>query len=191
MKTCTKCGVGKPQSGFLVRSSGRVERICRECNKVACAARHATHRADANRKRAAWTAANPEREAARNAAWKKAHPEAVKAISAGWVERNAEQHAAACSRWKKANPGKVASYTRYRQAAQLRATPAWANEFFIEEIYDLAARRTKATGFPWHVDHIVPLRSPLVSGLHVEHNLRVIPAVENIAKGNRHWPGMP
>jgi hypothetical protein len=77
-----------------------------------------------------------------------------------------------------------------RNAEKLKATPSWANLFFIEEAYDLAQRRTEATGFQWHVDHIVPLRSKRVCGLHVEHNLQVIPARTNLAKGNRVWPFM-
>ena len=76
-------------------------------------------------------------------------------------------------------------------ARRKQAMPAWANEFFIEEIYDLARLRTKYLGIKHSVDHIVPMTSRLVCGLHVEHNLRVIPHVQNISKLNRHWPGMP
>ncbi len=50
----------------------------------------------------------------------------------------------------------------------------------MQEIYDLAALRTKILGFPWEVDHVIPLRSKLVQGLHCEANLRVIPAKLNI-----------
>lgn len=78
-----------------------------------------------------------------------------------------------------------------RNAQKLRAHPVWANDFFIEEAYHLAALRTQMLGFSWHVDHIVPLQSKRVCGLHVENNLRVIPGVENLGKGNRHWPDMP
>ena len=76
----------------------------------------------------------------------------------------------------------------------MNATPAWANQFFIEEAYDLARLRTQQkTGRSdeWQVDHIVPLQHPLVQGLHVEHNLQVIPAIHNQRKGNRVWPDMP
>ena len=46
-------------------------------------------------------------------------------------------------------------------------------------------------GFKWEVDHIVPLQSKLVCGLHVHNNLQVITALENIKKHNKVWPDMP
>ena len=69
---------------------------------------------------------------------------------------------------------------------ELKATPSWANDFFIEEIYMLCQLRTELTGIKHHVDHIVPLRSKVVCGLDVHNNLRVIPAEDNMKKGNRH-----
>lgn len=93
--------------------------------------------------------------------------------------------------WHSANIKKDYVRNAARRAQREEARPKWANAFFMEEIYDLARRRTLATGMSWHVDHIVPLRNSLVCGLHVEHNLRVIPSKENMAKGNRYWPDMP
>ena len=81
---------------------------------------------------------------------------------------------------------------RRREILQHDRMPIWANLFFIEEIYELCAQRNamRALGVRWDVDHIVPLSSPLVCGLHVEANLRVIPQIENRQKCNRFWPDM-
>lgn len=77
------------------------------------------------------------------------------------------------------------------KAAKLRATPAWADLSEISCIYKEAERLTQETGIPYHVDHIVPLKSPLVCGLHTPANLTPLPASENCSKGNRWWPGHP
>lgn len=98
-----------------------------------------------------------------------------------WRKNNVEKIRAIDRRWKENNPGSYAE----RRAAQIKATPSWANKFFIQEAYRLARLRTKITGVRWHVDHIVPLRSPLVCGLHVENNLQVILGIENERKGNK------
>ena len=134
----------------------------------------------------------------RNAAQKRGHVEKYCANKAErlakmaeYAKLNPEIVRRAKKAYKARNPAKTLSDTRRRQARKLNATPAWANQFFIEEAYDLARRRAACTGIEWHVDHIVPLQHPQVQGLHVEHNLQVIPASTNYSKGNRTWPGMP
>lgn len=142
-------------------------------------------------RRERWRKANPEKKRAMDAAWRAANPAKLRESRDKWRLAHPLEQAAAVARWQRANPGKVAARAGKRRAAKLRATPLWANQFFIDEAYDLASRRTAATGFPWHVDHIVPLQSKSVCGLHVENNLRVIPARLNQIKGSRMWPGMP
>lgn len=78
-----------------------------------------------------------------------------------------------------------------RARAKKHATPPWADRDAMREIYKEAARVTSESGVKHHVDHIVPLKSNLVCGLHCEANLRVVPAVENLKKHNRSWPDMP
>lgn len=72
-----------------------------------------------------------------------------------------------------------------RRASRLRATPSWADKTLILEFYERARRLTLETGVRHEVDHIVPLISDLVCGLHTQANLRVITAAENSSKKNR------
>lgn len=89
------------------------------------------------------------------------------------------------------NPVAVIARTAERYAKKRMAVPSWINRFFVSEIYSLARFRSAVTGIAWNVDHIVPLQSKTVCGLHWEGNLRVIPAAENRTKSNLSWPGMP
>jgi len=82
---------------------------------------------------------------------------------------------------------KVAS----RRRLVLRATPSWSDVVAILAFYEEAQIVSKATGIVHHVDHIVPLTSKYVSGLHCEANLCILPGAENISKSNRKWPDMP
>lgn len=77
------------------------------------------------------------------------------------------------------------SWRRSWIIARIRATPTWADFRAIKAVYREAQLRTDSTGEPHHVDHIIPLQSPHVCGLHVASNLRVRGAYANMAKGNR------
>lgn len=73
---------------------------------------------------------------------------------------------------------------KYHRQMRL-AEPAWANRKAIAKIY----RRAKELGMV--VDHIVPLCSEYVCGLHCEANLQLLGEAANIRKGNRYWPDSP
>jgi hypothetical protein len=72
-----------------------------------------------------------------------------------------------------------------RVLAEKQRTPPWADQKAILAIYAEAQRLTAETGVPHHVDHDIPLRGKRVSGLHVENNLVVRTAEDNIRKSNR------
>jgi hypothetical protein len=79
---------------------------------------------------------------------------------------------------------------RWHARAKL-TTPCWADKKAIRAIYAFASNLQKTTGERVHVDHIVPLHSKIVCGLHCEANLQILAASENSTKGNRCWPDMP
>ena len=68
-------------------------------------------------------------------------------------------------------------HSRLREIREIRQRPAWADMDKIREIYV-----NKPEGC--HVDHIIPLKGKLVSGLHVENNLQYLSAEENMRKHN-------
>ncbi len=110
-------------------------------------------------------------------------------------ERILETVRSAMSRYRKRHRERVAVQDKVlkakRRAVHRLATPAWADRCAMRVIYEQARRITRETGIQHDVDHIVPLKSKLVCGLHVHCNLRVIPASENAKKNNRYWPDMP
>lgn len=78
-----------------------------------------------------------------------------------------------------------------RKARKILASPDWASVSAIKAVYVRAAELTKETGVKHHVDHVVPLQSRRVCGLHVEHNLQILTAKQNQEKSNKWWPDSP
>jgi len=75
-----------------------------------------------------------------------------------------------------------------RRKFRARCMWSWSNWSELREdiltIYQECAERSWTEGKLYHVDHIIPLNGANVSGLHVPANLRIIPAEDNIDKGN-------
>ena len=138
---------------------------------------------------------NKEKLRARNKAWRSANPERARRAALNWKAKNRERtrelSRKSASEWKKTNKAKARAHEAAREAAKRNATPLWAEQSKIQAFYAEAAEMTADLGTLHHVDHIVPLNSRIVCGLHWEVNLQVLPFRENIAKGNRHWPDMP
>lgn len=89
--------------------------------------------------------------------------------------------------WRKQNPQFFSQYQNERRARLLKAIPLWfkLEKQQIKELYARCREISIETGILHHVDHVVPLTHPLVQGLHCLSNLRIIPATENQAKGNK------
>jgi len=94
-------------------------------------------------------------------------------------------HSARNLAWAARNPDKHNARGMLRHVSKLHRTPAWADLRAIQEFYTLATQLTASTGIVHSVDHVIPLRGKLVSGLHVHNNLQVITKTANSSKGNK------
>jgi hypothetical protein len=129
----------------------------------------------------------------RNREWRQANPERTRQYQLHWRKTNPKKAKEVLQKiqksWRKAHPDKVRSHAARRRALKKHATPAWADINKINQIYAEALRLQNLTGQLYHVDHIYPLSSPYMCGLHVETNLQIISAEENMKKSNKTWPG--
>ncbi len=92
---------------------------------------------------------------------------------------------------KENNPDYYKSLTSVRKRRHRAATPKWITpeqKLAMRQLYLQAMELTKLTGERYVVDHIVPLISDEVCGLHVPWNLRVITQEENLRKSNKLEP---
>jgi hypothetical protein len=89
---------------------------------------------------------------------------------------------------KQENPELYKALTSVRKRRHRDATPRWITaeqKLDMRKLYLHAQKLTAMTGERYVVDHIVPLISPEVCGLHVPWNLRVITQDENLKKSNK------
>jgi dimeric dUTPase (all-alpha-NTP-PPase superfamily) len=132
--------------------------------------------------------------------WAKNNPEKTSSISARSYRNNIHKRLTDEERakrniwsklWAKNNPDKCREITRRKKAIKLSAMPKWASKDSISIIYSKVVKLSKNLNQNFHVDHIVPLVSNYVCGLHTESNLQALIFDENIKKSNKFWPGMP
>jgi hypothetical protein len=106
-------------------------------------------------------------------------------------ERNSAKIKERDKQWRQGNKPHLAAKAAARRAKQKQATPSWADLDVIETFYESAHNLGMLLGEWYHVDHIVPLTSDIVCGLHTQANLQVLLGTENLSKLNRWWPDMP
>lgn len=218
-KTCPRCKVEKPLADFgrnKARPDG-VEVYCKPCRKE----RYQLNRAEHLEKEKRYYEQNKDRIRAlqgeyyqqnrdRIVSWNKDYREAnredIRAREKARYPQIKEARAANNLRYRTKNKEHVqarqAEYVKnnrliflaagaQRRAAKMKATPTWADTGAIQRVYEKRVEWSARLGVALHVDHVIPLKSKLVCGLHVPANLQLLSAEENIRKLNRHWPDMP
>ena len=101
--------------------------------------------------------------------------------------RPASEKRAYKQRYKEANLDLYNTLTSLRRRRFREATPPWISrkqKVEVRQLYQIAMTMSRTTGEQYVVDHIYPLRSEVVCGLHVPWNLRVVTQAENLQKSN-------
>lgn len=201
MKQCIDCKLTKDvaEYGKHATTADRLMQRCKACqsayNKQYRTAN--TERIKANDK--ALATAQAKMRAARTRQWKKDNPERKKAIDtaryqrhkdAGTLDkyygkRDPEVARQRAKQWRKDNPAKVAYNVATARARRHQAVPKWVTKqekAAMRRLYDQCQQITEQTGVPHQVDHIYPLVSDVVCGLHCLANLQILTAEENNRK---------
>lgn len=192
-KTCIDCNLTKPLTDFYPAGGQRVghQVRCKACDKIKAAARYVAQRERILTRTATYATANPSIARKAQAAYRVRHLEKVRERDRLQRVKHPARLKARDAKFSSENRDKIAAKSARRRALKLRATPAWAEPGALRAFYLTADGLNMLTGEWHHVDHIVPLRSKIVCGLHCPANLQVLPGATNSSKGNRYWPDMP
>lgn len=168
---CSTCLQTKPVSNFDKASSSKTgyRLQCKSCRHD----RHQVFKDAINQRMRERRANDPE----------------IAAKEESWRQKNMHSVLANRVRYRSENRGRRAAWQNKRRAAKIQATPKWADEEYIEDLYvncREAESIFEAAGIDvkFQVDHIVPLQGRNVCGLHVENNMQILTADENAKKHN-------
>ena len=180
MKRCTRCDGDKPLTEFYQVTSHFVKKDgtrtvyrmseCNLCNK---------------QRTLQYQKHNKEKVNDKNRRWREQNADSARSSVRNWVLRNLERKSKQVRAWKSRNRHRLTEAERNRNISKRNATPKWADRELMIDVYAEANRRSLETGIKHHVDHVVPIVSDRVCGLHVPENLRVVSATENLKKSNK------
>jgi hypothetical protein len=179
-KRCLECQAERKKQ-WETENSERRRELTRKWN-----ANNRELRREMNRK---WNANNKEQVRKAKNKWNIKNIDRNRELRRKRIAKNPELSRNQMRQWRAANPDKAAMQNAKRRATKRQAVATWGNENSIKKFYAKRAELTKLTGIEHHVDHIYPLKSDWLCGLHVENNLQILTETENTSKGNRTWPG--
>lgn len=181
MKICSKCNIPKDEKmGFSFRNdTNKYHNTCKECKNNITKNWTSNNINYVKDRRKQYYLDNSEQIKDKAKNWRKINPEKAKI-------QDKKKYESRCpvvekfrlSQWKKRNKNKVNAWTaKYRTSKEQSVLfNLYKNDIY--KFYDNCPQ-----GF--EVDHIIPITSKIVSGLHVPWNLQYLPIKENRIKSNK------
>ena len=164
-RECKKCG---DDSWYKRKDRGKIKYTCKPCKKIRDKIYRSAHKEEAKAYNKKWVAQNRTKS---------------NAIKRRWADNNKDY----INKWYReynARTGKGAADAAKRRAAIRQAIPIWVDMEIVEDFY------SEAKYHQMDIDHMVPLISEKVCGLHWEGNMQLLIPKENSSKGNKYWPDM-
>lgn len=121
-------------------------------------------------------------------AYQELHKDKLREYNRKRREEKREHIAKVKAEYRLNNLDKEREVKAHKRAQKRQATPKWMTKSHrdeIKKIYKQARELEKVTGLKYHVDHIVPLISDEVCGLHLPWKLRPLESKANMSKGNK------
>ena len=170
MKMCSKCKVLKSRECFAPNklTKDKLQSWCRECKNAHDRARRATDLDYKARRREASKTEEAKKK-------KKAYRQSEKGRKI--VRQNRKQ--------QKQDKARRRNYRTYYKLKAEGRVPSWVQPKDTLPFYQLADQM----GEEYTVDHIIPLRSKLVCGLHTPSNLQVMTSAGNAWKATSLFEG--
>lgn len=155
---------------------------CRDCNKVTSKT---------------WKEDNPIRTKELNKSWREDNKEYKQQCDINWREDNKEykqeydrqyrtEHQEQLKQHLRDNAGAANARTNLRRAKKIQATPKWIDCDKITTLYEKSKELSEKFNCHFHVDHIIPLISNTVCGLHCWDNLQLLDQSLNCSKNNNY-----
>lgn len=184
-KVCNKCNCEKSIDSFQKQKDGKhgVRPECKDCSSLKKKEYYLRNK----QKIQEYQRLNKDSIDSRRKTYLNENKEYISDRHRNYYDKNRDHILEVKKQWRLQNKDKANTSTAKRRALKLQATPSWVDHDIVSGMYELAVLFNNV-GMSMQVDHIVPLQSSLVCGLHCQDNLQLLLSSDNNSKGNRYWP---